>query len=698
MPRPGEIPEVIDDPETEQDATLVRKPTPAPPQEEAVTIARPRSDTVALAATVHHEPVPPSEEGAARTRLMLRKRFDDVSGLAPVGTSMLGAAARPVHAASFDQRYEARDVLGVGGMGEVKLCKDRLIGREVALKVMRAGTGSMDDARDRFVREARVQGLLEHPAIVPVYDLGVDPEGGVFFTMKRVRGRTLDAVIDALAGGDREAIRKYSRRKLLTAFGSVCLAVDFAHARGVLHRDLKPSNIILGDFGEVYVLDWGLAKLAGSADDPHGGEIDLTHDGTARTMLGSLIGTPGYMAPEQARGEIDRVDARADVYALGTILFEILAQEPLHPLTSVDAALASTLKGADARPSARTLGEYPPELEAMCVRATALDPAARYASARELSNAIERFLDGDRNVELRRDLAAAHVASARAALARAASGGPAAREARTEALRDVGSALALDPRNAEALSTMARLLTEVPDEVPPEAEAELEAAAARTRRQAARSGALRFMFWSALIPVAVWMGIRNGPVAAAVIASVVVSSVFSYWLSRKPRVTMQNGFALLALTSVAIALMSAPFGPFILVPAQAGTNTMYFTMSADKRGRVVVILLGVLAILIPFTLEIAGVLPPAYTFSGGLMRVMPRATELPALQTTICLLVTSLAMVIVPGLMVGRMRDALAAAERRVFLQAWHLRQLVPTEARSALVPAPSSHRLARPT
>ena len=247
-------------------------------------------------------------------------------------------------------------------------------------------------------------------------------------------------------------------------------------------------------------------------------------------------------------------------------------------------------------------------------------------------------------------------------------------------------------------SPTARLLTEVPDEVPPEAEAELEAAAARTRREAARSGASRFMFWSAFIPVAVWMGIRNAPVSAAVILSVVACSVFSYWLSRKPRVSKQNGFALLALTSMAIALMSAPFGPFILVPGQAGTNTMYFAMSADKRGRMLVIGLGVLAILIPFVLEMTGVLPPAYTFSGGLMQVMPRATELPALQTTICLLVTSVAMVIVPGLMVGRMRDALTAAERRVFLQAWHLRQLVPSAARSALVPAPSSHRFARPT
>jgi serine/threonine-protein kinase len=680
MPRP------IDEPETDA-ATVVRAPAPPAAGEDAVTLARSPAHTLALAQTLQRGP-------GFEARVARPKRFDDVSERGPAPLS-LGTAARPEQAATFGERYEARDVLGVGGMGEVRLSRDRLIGREVALKVMRPGVAALADCRERFVREARVQGQLEHPAIVPVYDLGVDPQGGVYFTMKRVRGKTLDAVIDALASGDREAHRRYSRRKLLTAFSSVCLAVDFAHARGVLHRDLKPSNIILGDFGEVYVLDWGLAKLAGTADGEHVSEIELTSDGSAPTLLGALIGTPGYMAPEQARGEAERVDVYADVYALGAILFEILALEPLHPLRSAEAALLSTLQGADARPSARTLGEYPPELEAVCVRATALDPTARYAGAREVSNAIEGFLDGDRNVELRRDLAAAHVQAARAALARAAEAG-ATPEVRTEALREVGSALALDPRNVEAIATMAQLLTDVPDEVPREAEAELRAAAAATRRQVARSGAGRFMLWSAFVPVATWMGIRDAPVSAAVILSIVASGGFAYWLSRRRHVGLRHGFTLLVLSSVAIALMSAPFGPFILVPGLAATNTMYFAMSADRRSRVVVILLGAVAVTLPFVLELAGLVPHAYTFSGGLMHVMPRVTELPALKTTLCLLVTSVAMVISPGVMAGSMRDALAAAERRQFLQAWHLRQLVPTEARGAIAVAPPSRRVGR--
>jgi serine/threonine-protein kinase len=655
---------------------------PESPESEPETLVR---DPLGLAQTVARSADPSEPKRRPRPR-----RFDDISGLEPAPLS-IEAPTRSLQATGFAQRYEARAVLGAGGMGEVRLCKDHLIGREVALKVMRSGAASTEDARERFVREARVQGQLEHPAIVPVYDLGVDPEGGVFFTMKRVRGRTLDAVLEALAQGDPEAARTYSRRKLLAAWSRVCLAVDFAHARGVLHRDLKPGNIILGDFGEVYVLDWGLAKLAGSLEGDALNEIELTHDGTAPTMVGSLIGTPGYMAPEQARGDLDRVDVYADVYALGAILFEILALEPLHPRRSIEAALASTLKGADARPSARTGGELPPELEAICVRATALDPAARYPGARELSNAVERYLDGDRNVELRRDLAAAHVEAAKKALAEASGGGEAAREARIEALREVGSALALDPRNAEALATMAQLLTDVPEEIPREAEAELAANADAARRRAAKSGAGRYLFWSVFVPVAMWMGIRHVAVSAVVIAGIVACGVFSFWLSRRRRVGVRSGFALLALSSAAIALMSAPFGAFILVPGQAATNTMFFTMNADRRGRLVVILLGVLAVTLPFALELAGVIPPAYTFRDGLMRLMPRATELPAFQTTLCLLLTNVAMVIVPGLMIGRLRDALAAAERRLFLQAWHLRQLVPHEARGALGAAPSS-------
>src|SRR5262249_3860960 len=161
----------------------------------------------------------------------------------------------------FDARYDVADRIGEGGMGVVHLCSDRRIGREIALKLAREG-----GLAARFLREARVQGRLEHPAVVPVYDLGRAPDGKLYFTMKPVRRRNVGDILERQRRGDAEAREQYTRRKLLTAFVNVCLAVDFAHSRGVLHRDLKPANVMLGDFGEVYVLDWGLARIQGVVD------------------------------------------------------------------------------------------------------------------------------------------------------------------------------------------------------------------------------------------------------------------------------------------------------------------------------------------------------------------------------------------------------------------------------------------------
>ncbi len=265
----------------------------------------------------------------------------------------------------------------------------------------------------------------------------------------------------------------------------------------MLHRDLKPANVILGEYGEVHVLDWGIAKVIppGAARGPAGAEaLDLAGDWADATARGALMDTPGYMAPEQVLGDVDRLDVRTDVYALGAILFEVLTLRPLYEGASAAGVLAAALRGADARPSARGARDVDPEFDAICARATALDPDARFQSARELSDAVERLLDGERNQGMRRALAVGHVDAARAFLAEAEREGRAGddRGARTRALRELGSALALDPDNADALATMARILIDVPLRGPPEAEAEAEAAAVDARRGAARAAAQRF--------------------------------------------------------------------------------------------------------------------------------------------------------------------------------------------------------------
>lgn len=392
---------------------------------------------------------------------------------------------------TFERRYRRETLLGEGGMGQVLACEDRRIGREVALKVIRASAAEVAGLRQRFLAEARIQGQLEHPSIVPVYDLGSGPSGP-YFTMRRVRGRTLEAVLERLRAGTE--LEKYPRHRLLRAFVQLAQAVAFAHARGIIHRDLKPANTMLGDYGEVYVLDWGLAKQTGEFDP----ELTNVNPGPElATLAGAVVGTLGYMPPEQLRGE--PLDARADVYALGAILFECLTLEPLHSHDASNALIQSTFAGADARPTVRAPGRgVPPEFDEICVRATALDPAERFASARELADEVDRWLNGDRDLALRKELALGHFSAAREAL-----GGPGSLDGkqRASAIADLNRAIALDPTNGQALELMSALLLEGPTAPPPEALLEFKESLAGERRQMAKLGAISFSNWLLLSPL-----------------------------------------------------------------------------------------------------------------------------------------------------------------------------------------------------
>ncbi|MBI4567716.1 MAG: protein kinase, partial [Planctomycetes bacterium] len=232
--------------------------------------------------------------------------------------------AQMLSAGSGDERYVIDEEIGRGGMGQVLSAVDRDVRRQVAMKLMLGGD---EAALRRFLQEAQVTGQLEHPNIVPLHEIGVSPEGRVFFTMKMVKGDDLAAIVRRAFTGD----HRFTLSRLVEMYLKVCDAIAFAHSKGVIHRDLKPANIMVGGFGEVLVMDWGLAKVIGQGD-PAAEEVVRTiasEEGLSASIDGDIVGTPSYMPPEQADEErAADLDERADVYSLGAILYEVLCGRP----------------------------------------------------------------------------------------------------------------------------------------------------------------------------------------------------------------------------------------------------------------------------------------------------------------------------------------------------------------------------------
>jgi serine/threonine protein kinase/WD40 repeat protein len=288
-------------------------------------------------------------------------------------------AGKPAPTAVGRDRYEIVEQLGRGAIGRVYLGVDRLLDRQVAIKELIAGDAH---AAERFVREAKITARLQHPGVAPIHDLGRTADGSQFYAMKLVEGRTLQAVID-----EQRSLRE--RMALLPKLLAIAETVAYAHGKRIIHRDLKPLNVIVGDFGETVVVDWGLAKDLGAADVDHPAALATPDEG--HTVVGSVIGTPAFMPPEQARGEA--VDERADVYAIGAIAYTMLAGARPHQATSSDEMIALVRSGPP-KPLDERVPDLPRDLLAIVARAMAADPRDRYPSARELADELRRFQAG----------------------------------------------------------------------------------------------------------------------------------------------------------------------------------------------------------------------------------------------------------------------------------------------------------------
>lgn len=582
-----------------------------------------------------------------------------------------------------DARYRAVSTLGAGGMGEVRLARDLHVGRAVALKRMLPEHAKRPDLRARFIREARVQGQLEHPAIVPVYDLQEDADRSVFFTMKRVQGETLELVLERLRSGNEDAARAYTRHRLLTAFVRVCLAVDYAHSRGVVHRDLKPSNVMFGDFGEVHVLDWGLAKIDEAPRTLRGAAGSAAHaSGPKLTNESDLMGTPAYMAPEQI--EHGPIDARTDVYALGGILFEVLTLDTLPGDASTAAVLATVLKGVDARASRRAPDrDIPPELERICVKAAARQPHARYPTARAMAGEIEAFLSGDRDYELRRDIAKSHVAKARDGLVSLR--GQENLAVRRAALRDAGRGVALTPDDPEALAIVIELMTRLPTELPAPVVAEVEeSAAASQHAMLPRASVATAIVGFALLPALLASGAKALALLAP--AAFLVCSAVALLAYRLDEAYRKRPPYLAFFMGLAVAASSLLYGPLLLAPALGVGMTAAYSASIARRYRGLLIALMLAGFIVPALLAIVGAHPLHDDVVDGSLVIAGVATQS---RSGTYLLVTAMHVAALAFCVrfVVRYRDALTASESHNKLVAWQLRQLVPSESGEAMPP-----------
>jgi tetratricopeptide (TPR) repeat protein len=371
---------------------LVRRKVLSPQKRRTIELVLGENDPEMLRAMTEAEmPLPEPllhDETSLRTEPSISSQVEDSLG----NDENVGHEIRGRYEARLDEKGHPYQ-LGKGGIGSVYLVFDRFVGRDVALKELSVpGGGQVDDTEGtsanemRFLREARVTGQLEHPAIVPVYELGRRTSGSLYYTMRRVVGKNLHQAI-------REAKTLEKRLDLLPHFLAMCQALAYAHSRAVIHRDVKPQNVMIGQFGETYVLDWGLARVKGKAD-PRREELKLAPDITGDS-LGGAIGTPAYMSPEQARGQVDEIDERSDVFGLGAVLYELVTGRPPY-LGPSPIEVVERVRQFPPDPVLTIEPAAPRELADVVQRAMSRAREDRYATAESLANDIEAWRAGRR--------------------------------------------------------------------------------------------------------------------------------------------------------------------------------------------------------------------------------------------------------------------------------------------------------------
>ena len=314
-------------------------------------------------------------------------------------------AARSQGESRAPEKYTVLGEIARGGVGAIHMVRDRDLMRRLVMKTLIEGHEVSPYVKAKFVEEAQITAQLEHPNIIPVHDFGYFSGGEIFFTMKLVSGRTLKDIVRALRKSEGDARVEFPLARMLGVFLQVCQAIRFAHSRGVIHRDIKTSNIMLGDFGEVLVLDWGVAKVLARAEAPGAEVATMRSQSEDATMVGIVTGTPAYMSPEQAMGQVDAVDERSDIYALGALLYEVLTWRAPFRGKNFRQILAQVLANAPVMPTERAPeNTIPLILEQLAMRCMAKRAEDRPQDVREVIDTVQHYLSGVEDLDRRHRL------------------------------------------------------------------------------------------------------------------------------------------------------------------------------------------------------------------------------------------------------------------------------------------------------